>query len=105
ALYSSSLEFLIGLSFLAVLWYGGTLTINGSISVGQFVEFTILLGYVVWPIFEWGWSIGLLQRGMASAGRIDSILSIEPAISDSPESVDLTDIAGEIEFKNLTFHY
>ena len=105
ALFAPSLEFLIGLSFLVVLWYGGNLAINGKITVGQFVEFTILLGYLVWPIYELGWSIGLFQRGMASMGRIHSIMSIEPAIRDASQAVDVADIAGEIEFKDLTFTY
>ena len=105
ALFAPSLEFLIGLSFLAVLWYGGNLTVDGTISVGQFVEFTILLGYLVWPIYELGWAIGLFQRGMASMGRIHSIMSTEPAIMDAPQPVDVADIAGEIEFKDLTFKY
>ena len=105
AFFAPSLEFLVGLGFLTVLWYGGNLTIDGKISVGQFVEFTILLGYLVWSIYELGWALGLFQRGLASMGRIHSIMSVEPAIRDAPEPVDVADIAGEIEFKDLTFRY
>ena len=35
------LQFFIGLGFIAVLWYGGRLTISGEITIGQFVQFTI----------------------------------------------------------------
>ena len=105
ALFGPSLHFLIGLSFLAVLWYGGSLTIGGKISVGQFVEFSILLGYLIWPIYELGWTIGLFQRGMASMERIHSIMSVEPAIRDALPPVTAANIAGAIEFKDLTFKY
>jgi ATP-binding cassette subfamily B protein len=99
------LQFFIGLGFIAVLWYGGSLTIGGAITVGQFVQFTLYLGYLVWPMIALGWVINIFQRGMASMGRMHEIMSIEPAIRDSGEAAAGREIAGEIEFRNLTFRY
>src|SRR6185295_8598918 len=82
------LQFFIGLGFIAVLWYGGRLVIRGNlgleggISIGQFVQFTLYLGFLVWPMIALGWVINIFQRGMASMGRMDHIMSIEPAIRD-----------------------
>ena len=99
------LQFFIGLGFIAVLWFGGSLVISGAISIGQFVQFTLLLGYLVWPMIALGWVINIFQRGMASMGRMHRIMSIEPAIRDTNETTDIVKLDGEIEFRDLTFTY
>jgi len=99
------LQFFIGLGFIAVLWFGGSLVISGVISIGQFVQFTLLLGYLVWPMIALGWVINIFQRGMASMGRMHSIMSIEPAIRDTSDTTDVLSLDGEIEFRDLTFSY
>jgi ATP-binding cassette subfamily B multidrug efflux pump len=99
------LRFLIGLSFIAVLWYGGNLVVNGKLSTGQFVEFTLYLGYLTWPMDSIGWAISLFQRAMASIGRVHSVMSLTPEIGDTLHPLDISEIAGAIEFHNLTFNY
>jgi len=99
------LQFFIGLGFIAVLWYGGSLVISGAVSIGQFVQFTLYLGYLVWPMIALGWVINIFQRGMASMGRMHSIMSIDPAIRDTDQTLAMNDIIGEIEFRDLTFTY
>jgi ATP-binding cassette subfamily B multidrug efflux pump len=99
------LQFFIGLGFIAVLWYGGHLVIGGKITIGEFVQFTLYLGLLVWPMIALGWVINIFQRGMASMGRMNNIMSIEPAIRDAPDSQRIDAIAGEIEFRDLTFTY
>jgi ATP-binding cassette subfamily B protein len=99
------LQFFIGLGFIAVLWFGGSLVVSGKISVGQFVQFTLYLGLLVWPMIALGWVINIFQRGMASMGRMHKIMSIEPAIRDAGGTEGITAIEGEIEFRNLTFRY
>jgi ATP-binding cassette subfamily B protein len=93
------------LGFIAVLWYGGRLKIAGAITIGQFVQFTLYLGLLVWPMIALGWVINLFQRGMASMGRMDAILSVDPEIRDTKTNGELRDIVGEVEFRNLTFTY
>src|SRR5882724_975788 len=99
------LQFFISLGFIAVLWYGGSLVIGGTISIGEFVQFTLYLGYLVWPMIALGWVINIFQRGMASMGRMHHIMSIEPTIRDAVDKTDIAAIEGEIEFRNLTFKY
>lgn len=99
------LQFFIGLGFIAVLWFGGRLVVSSQISIGQFFQFTLLLGYLVWPMIALGWVINIFQRGMASMGRMHHIMSIEPAIRDTDEALSIADIDGEIEFRDLTFTY
>src|ERR1700754_2269142 len=105
------LQFFIGLGFVAVLWYGGALVIRerlapgSGISIGQFVQFTLYLGYLIWPMIAFGWVINIFQRGIASMGRMNQILMVEPAIRDTEETQAISKIDGEIEFRHLTFNY
>jgi ATP-binding cassette subfamily B multidrug efflux pump len=105
AIFHPMLQFFIGLGFIAVLFFGGRQVINGSISVGQYIQFNLYLGYLVWPMIALGWVINIFQRGMASMGRMHQIMEIEPAIRDTKETKEIEEIAGEIEFRNLTFKY
>src|SRR5262245_37338589 len=99
------LQCFIGLGFIAVLWFGGSLVIRGTITIGQFVQFNVYLGYLVWPMIALGWVINIFQRGMASMGRMHQIMSTEPSIRDLANTKKIETIEGEIEFKGLTFRY
>jgi ATP-binding cassette subfamily B multidrug efflux pump len=99
------LQFFIGLSFIAVLWYGGELTAGGNLSLGQFLEFILYLGYLAWPMYVLGWEMTVIQKGMVSMSRVESILALQPAIQDSPSLLQLSTILGALEFRNVTFRY
>ncbi len=102
-----SMAFFLGLGALVVLWLGSQEVIRGRITVGQFVAFNAYLTLLSWPMIAFGWVTNMLQRGMASWGRILEILDTPPAIADLPGSERLRDhqIRGDIEFRDLTFGY
>lgn len=109
-LFYPTLATFIGLGSAAVLWYGGRLTLEGRISVGQFVEFNLYLARLIWPVIALGWVVNLAERGMAGMERIVEVLEREP--EDHPRTAPLLrtsddgEIAGErIEIRNLTFSY
>jgi ATP-binding cassette, subfamily B, multidrug efflux pump len=99
------LQFFIGLSFIAVLWYGGELTASGKLSLGEFLEFILYLGYLAWPMYVLGWEMTVIQKGMVSMSRIESILALQPAIQDFPAPLVMHAIQGVLEFRNVTFYY
>jgi ATP-binding cassette subfamily B protein len=99
-----SLSAFAGLALAVVLWYGGYLVIQGQITLGQFAEFNLYLTILIWPMIAIGWVINLYQRGMASLGRMNAILNLEPEIADAPGARD-AEIAGGIEFRGLTYTY
>ena len=99
------IQFMASISFLIVLWYGGTLVIREEIMLGDFVAFNTYLGLLVWPMMAIGWVINLMQRGAASMDRINAILDEKPEIVDSLEAIELIDIKGNIQFKNVSFKY
>jgi ATP-binding cassette subfamily B multidrug efflux pump len=103
-LYSPLLAFLLGLSSVALLWYGGRLVIQGIIGLPEFVAFMGYLAMLTWPTIALGWVINIFERGSASMARIKVILDAEPEIRDErPEPVST--IKGAIEVRNLTFSY
>jgi len=101
-----TLETLLGLAVVLVLWLGGRQVLQGKIDVGMFVAFNTYLVQLTWPMISIGWVLNLFQRGSASMGRINEIFAERPEIADriSPERAPEA-IRGEIEFRNLSFAY
>jgi ATP-binding cassette, subfamily B, multidrug efflux pump len=106
SMFMPSLQALIGTSFLIVFWQGGHQLLDGKISLGALIAFYTYLGVLVWPMIALGWVTNIFQRGAASTGRLNYILRATPQIDDRAAKVPPeTPIAGEIEFRNLTFTY
>ena len=124
-----TLELMLGCAVVLVLWLGGrevihglshvtlvsnlgnsqpavttTLSLSGSMSVGQFVSFSTYMLQLTWPIIALGWVINIFQRGTASLIRISEIMHEQPEIQDVLSAQD-REIAGEIEFRGLNFSY
>lgn len=99
------INFISALSFLLLIFYGGKEVILNRISLGDFVAFNSYIGLLVWPMMALGWVINLLQRGAASMERINAILNEKPDIKDSEDAIELNNIKGKIEFKNVSFKY
>jgi ATP-binding cassette subfamily B protein len=129
-----TLELMLGCAVVLVLWLGGrevihglmtiplvtnlgashpsvttpgittTLSLSGSMSVGQFVSFSTYMMQLTWPIIALGWVINIFQRGTASLIRINEIMQEQSEIQDAPGAQD-REIEGEIEFRGLNFSY
>lgn len=100
-----AVNLLVGVALIVVLWYGGSLISQARFSIGQFVQFSLYIGYFVVPLHDLGWAVTVLQQGMVSMERIHSIMAMEPAIRDSLGSAEIQMIRGEIEFCNVCFTY
>jgi ATP-binding cassette, subfamily B, multidrug efflux pump len=106
SMFMPSLQALIGITFLIVLWQGGHLVLRGRISLGALIAFYSYLGILVWPMIALGWVTNIFQRGAASMGRLNYILAAKPQIDDRAAKVSVDQkVEGEIEFRNLTFAY
>ena len=77
----------------------------GRMEAGALFAFTIYVRMLTFPTFIMGFAISLIQRGASAMERIDEVLSTEPAIADRPDAVELERVAGEIEFRGLSFRY
>jgi ATP-binding cassette subfamily B multidrug efflux pump len=119
-----TLELMLGLAMVLVLWIGGrevlhgqttvvlvsylktktTLLLPGSVTVGDFAAFNIYMLQLTFPVIALGWVVNIFQRGTASLIRLNEILHEQAEIKDGPEAADRP-VEGEIEFRGLNFAY
>ena len=104
ALLSPVIELIFGASFVIGMIYGGTLVLNKTISLGDYVAFNSYLVMIKGPVVSLGRIMNLFQRGLASYKRLDSVMS-EPEIDEFERIGDGVPIKGRIEAKNLSFKY
>jgi ATP-binding cassette subfamily B protein len=103
-----TLETLLGLAIILVLWLGGREVLLHRMDVGSFVAYNTYMVQLTWPVIALGWVINIFQRGTASLRRINEILTEKPGITDAGMAPDLADVKvihGDIEFRNLSFSY
>jgi ATP-binding cassette subfamily B multidrug efflux pump len=72
---------------LIVVWRGGTMVLEGDLSVGQFAAFNAYLAQLVWPTLAFGYLLGIVQRGRASYERVRKILVAAPDVAEAPDAV------------------
>src|SRR5437667_8622394 len=106
SMFMPSLQALVGTSFLIVLWQGGHQLLRGEISLGALIAFNGYLTVLVWPMIALGWVTNIFQRGAASMGRLNFILTAKPSIDDRQAKIpEGTKPRGEIYIRHLTFSY
>lgn len=95
----------LGLAAASILFVGGNEVINGSITLGQFVQFNGYLLMLSWPMIALGWVVSLYQQGAASMGRIRQLMSHRAKIADNERTAHVTEIKGDIKFENVSLTY
>ncbi len=103
ALFMPTIVFLIGLSTLLAIYYGGLLTYSNQITPGDIVAFIFYINMLTWPFASVGWVTSIIQRAAASQERINEFLNIQPAIQN-PSNKSFSQIQN-ITFNHLTFKY
>tara|TARA_R110000751_G_scaffold105046_4_gene200911 strand:- start:133163 stop:134905 length:1743 start_codon:yes stop_codon:yes gene_type:complete len=103
ALFFPMMILLIGLSNVLVIYIGGKQYMNGEISLGTISEFIMYVNLLTWPVATVGWVTSIVQEAEASQNRINEFLKTEPEIQNN--NAELSEINGEIEFKNVSFTY
>lgn len=88
-----------------ILGYGGYLVYQGRFDAGQLVEYIVYFSSIVWPVMAVSMLIEKTSRGRASLNRISELLDAEITVKDREGVSELSDIRGEIEFRNLSFCY
>ena len=96
---------LLGLSTVALLWFGGRQVVLGYLTLGEFVAFMGYLSMLIWPTIAIGWVMNVIQRGAASMGRILEIMQAENDIKNATDAAPPEIIEGAVEFRNLNFSY
>jgi ABC-type multidrug transport system fused ATPase/permease subunit len=96
---------LMGIVSATVMILGGRLLIQGAMTIGDFFQFTLLLGFMVAPVFQIA-SIGTqITEAFAGLDRMHEVLEERPEDEDPDRTVRLGRIAGHVQFQDVTFEY
>ena len=88
-----------------VLYFGGRQIIGGTLTIGQWQEFSLYLIFLFLPAAQLGMIITQMSQASASSTRIFEILDVENEVADKPEAIFLPQVAGRIKFDKVTFRY
>ena len=90
---------------IVVMLAGTVLIMRGSLSVGDFVAFLLLVGVFYRPLDKIGNMIETYPRGIAGFRRYQELLAIEPDVQDAPDAVEVGHLRGDIRFERVGFAY
>ncbi len=97
---------LIGASALAVaIFVGGIMVLNGDLRLGFLVAFALYINRFFDPIREMTQQYTNMQRATVAAERVFEILDWPQEVADKPDAVELNNIAGEVELRDVRFGY
>ncbi|WP_125666631.1 ABC transporter ATP-binding protein [Paenibacillus baekrokdamisoli] len=104
ALFQPIISLIVGVSYSIGIGYGAYLVFHNKITLGQLISFNIYLGMLIWPMISFGEFINVLQRGSASADRLETALTQKADLEDAASPIAI-DLPTSIEMKGLTFTY
>ena len=105
ALITSSSTFLIGLASAGIMGIGGYYIMNDSMTLGDFVQFTLLLGFMVAPIVQMSNIGSQLTEAMAGLDRTQELMDMTEEDNPEERTVKLDKITGNIVFDDVSFSY
>lgn len=100
-------EFLGTLTIAIVLWFGGTLILDGrsSINAASFIYYMVIFYSIINPAKDLSKAAYAIQKGLASMKRIDKILLAPNPIRDPGDPVKISRFNGEVTYRHVTFGY
>jgi ABC-type multidrug transport system fused ATPase/permease subunit len=105
SIYVPMMAFLPLLAQAAVLLVGGRMVVNGTLSLGAFIQFNVLVLMLVMPLRMLGMWIGQAQRATASGERIFQVIDEPEDIVNAQGARELPDGRGLVRFEAVTFGY
>ena len=105
ALMTSSSTFLIGVATTGIMGIGGYYMIQGTMTTGDFLFFTLLLGFMIAPIVQMSNIGSQLTEALAGLDRTEELMNKMAEDDDENRTITLNAIEGNIEFDNVTFSY
>jgi len=91
--------------FIAILIFGGRLTLAGQLEVGTYSVLIFITQRLLWPLTRLGDTLDLYQRAMASTDRVLDLLDTDARIPSGDTPLPIENVAGEINLENVTFEY
>ena len=105
AFMTSSSTFLLGLASAGIMGMGGYYIMNNSMTYGEFVSFTLFLGFMIAPIVQMSNIGSQLTEAFAGLDRTQELMKIEEENDLQKRIIALDQIKGNLVFKNVSFSY
>jgi ATP-binding cassette subfamily B protein len=96
---------LVSISTITLLWFGGTMVLDGTLTVGQVVQFNSYMLLIALPARQLTWYVNMAGEAAAGARRATEVLDHQPAITSRNDAVPAKDIQGRVNFDRVTFTY
>ncbi|MCK1995168.1 ABC transporter ATP-binding protein [Peribacillus muralis] len=105
ALLYNSFETIIQLITITVIIFGSANIVNNSLDLADLITFLLYIGFMIEPIQKLTHMSTQFQEGITGFQRFMEIMNLKPAIENKQDAINLTEVHGEIEFRQVTFRY
>ena len=105
AIMTSSSTFLIGIATTGIMGIGGYYMMNGSMTTGEFLFFTLILGFMIAPIVQMGNIGSQLTEALAGLDRTEELMNITAEEDDEQRTIQLEALKGDLVFEDVSFSY
>ena len=105
ALMTSSSTFLIGVATTGIMGIGGYYMIQGEMTTGDFLFFTLVLGFMIAPIIQMSNIGSQLTEALAGLDRTEELMNMAAEDDDENRTLELENVKGDIAFNNVNFSY
>ncbi len=102
---SPLVEFFAALAIIAIIWYGGWSVIHGELTSGELIAFLIYAINLANPVRRLSSLYAGVQKALAAAERVFSILDEEPSVKERSHATELPPVKGRVEFRQVSFAY
>ncbi|MCB9491423.1 MAG: ABC transporter ATP-binding protein [Dehalococcoidia bacterium] len=90
---------------LLLLWFGGRDVVSGRISIGDFVQLSLVMSILATQLMSVGWVVASAQMGVVAIRRINEVLRTPAAIADPAHPEPLGRAEGRVEFRDVTVRF
>lgn len=105
SVYFPSVDFLRTIGVAVILFYGGTLVLDGVLQLGVLIAFLLYLNWFFEPIVQLSNVYNLLQAALASLAKLFSILDRTTTVPEPDDPILMESVAGAIEMRDVAFGY
>ena len=105
AFMTSSSTFLLGIASTGIMGIGGYKIMTGDLTVGDFLSFTLLLGFMIAPIVQMSNIGSQLTEALAGLDRTEELMNMEAEADDENRTIELQNLKGDLVFNDVSFSY
>lgn len=105
SLVTSAATLLLGLASAGIMGIGGYMIMNGNLTFGDFLAFTLYLGFMIAPIVQMSNIGSQLTEAFAGLDRTEEVMNAPMENDDQNRTIKLGRVHGEVAFEKVSFAY